>query len=418
MTPFLAADPGRGGTDHDPPVSAADPPTSPAQRRVREVAIAGASMTRFGERDAWLRDLLATAGDRCLADAGVAPGTVDHLYLAVSSGSYQAGGGLMNALAADLGLSPAHAEGVSQTSASGGAGLYAAWRSVALGEADVALLVGGEKMTHRSTTDLTELIADVTHPVEYKHGITLPAFAGLTARRYLDRFDAPREVLAQVAVKNHANGVHNPNAHFRERVDVETVFESPVVADPLRRYDFCPISDGSAALLLTTPEIAREYADESVRVKGIGSATDTHAVHEREDLTAMGGVTEAGNRAYEAAGIGPAAIDVAELHDMFTILELLQMEGLGFAERGEAWRQVDAGRTDLDGDLPINTSGGLKAKGHPLAASGLAQVVELHEQLSGAAGRRQVDAERGLACNVGGFGNAAVVAILERGRHG
>jgi len=378
------------------------------------VAIIAASMTEFGQREAWVVDLLAEAGEACLADAGVDRTAIEHCYVSnMASGEFEGQTGVMNALAHDMGLLPAYTQRVDQTSASGGAGIYAAWQSVASGASDMTLLVGGEKMTHVSTAESTDIIASLTHPVEYKHGVTLPSFAGLTARAYLERYDAPRESLAEVAVKNHRNGVLNPRAQFQKEVSRETVLESPIVADPLRLYDFCPITDGSAALLFCPVEDAAEYTDEYVTVSGIAGATDTQVVHERAEPTVMNAVVESGGAALEMAGRGPDDIDVAELHDMFTILEFLQMEGLGFAEQGRAWEQVMDGRTQRDGELPINTSGGLKSKGHPLGASGVAQVVELYEQLTGGAGERQVEAETGLACNVGGFGNCVTTTVLE-----
>ena len=379
-----------------------------------DVAIIGGSMTEFGQRDAWIRELLAQAGEACLDDAGVAPDEVEHVYVSnMASGEFEGQTGVMNALAHDLGLMPAYSQRVDQTSSSGGAGIYAAAQSVASGASDMTLLVGGEKMTHTTTGESTDIIASITHPEEYKHGVTLPSFAGLTARHYLDRFNAPRESLAKVAVKNHKNGVDNPKAQFQKEIDVETALDSPIVADPLRLYDFCPVTDGSAALLFCPEEVAREYTDDYVVVSGVAGATDTHVVHERDAPTTMGGVVDSGEAAYERAGVGPDDIDVAELHDMFTILEFLQMEGLGFAEKGTAWQDVEAGRTEKDGELPINTSGGLKSKGHPLGASGVAQGYELYEQLMGEAGPRQVDAETALACNVGGFGNCVITTIME-----
>ena len=379
-----------------------------------DVAIIGASMTQFGQREAWIRELLAEAGDACLEDAGVAPGDVDHVYVSnMSSGEFEGQTGVMNAVAHDLGLMPAYSQRVDQTSSSGGAGIYAAWQSVASGASDMTLLVGGEKMTHKTTGEATDIIASITHPDEYKHGVTLPSFAGMTARHYLERYDAPRESLAKVAVKNHKNGVDNPHAQFRKEIDVETALESPIIADPLRLYDFCPITDGSAALMFCPVEVAEEYTDNYAVVSGVAGATDTHVVHERDDPTVMGGVVESGKQAYEMAELVPGDVDVAELHDMFTILEFLQMEGLDFAENGRAWEQVEAGRTTRDGELPINTSGGLKSKGHPLGASGVAQGYEIYKQVVGEAGARQVDADVGLACNVGGFGNCVITTILE-----
>jgi acetyl-CoA C-acetyltransferase len=378
------------------------------------VAIIGASMTQFGQRDAWIRELLAEAGQACLEDAGVTPRTVEHLYVAnMASGEFEGQTGVPNALAHDLSAMPAYTQRVDQTSSSGGAGAYAAWQSVASGASEMTLLVGGEKMTHRSTAESTDIIASLTHPAEYKHGVTLPSFAGLTARRYLHEYDAPRSSLGRVAVKNHSNGVDNPHAQFRKEVDLETVLESPIVADPLRLYDFCPITDGSAALLFCPESVAKEYAEEYAVVSGIGGATDTHVVHERVDPTTMQGVVESSQIAYEMADRGPADVDVAELHDMFTILEFLQSEDLGFFEKGHGWEAAQQGVTDRDGRVPINTSGGLKSKGHPLGATGVAQLVEIYEQVLGEAGQRQVDADVGLACNVGGFGNCVTTALLE-----
>jgi len=379
-----------------------------------DVAVIGASMTQFGRREAWIRELLAEAGTACLDDAGVSPEAVEHLYVSnMASGEFEGQTGVPNALAHDLAAVPAYTQRVDQTSASGGAGIYAAWQSVASGASGMTLLVGGEKMTHRTTGEATDVIASLTHPVEYKQGVTLPSFAGLTARLYLDRFDAPRESLAKVAVKNHENGVRNPHAQFRKEIDVETAMEAPMVADPLRLYDFCPITDGSAALLFCPERVAREYTDEYAVVSGVGGSTDTHVVHERVDPTTMGGVVDSGREAYEMADVGPDDVDVAELHDMFTILEFLQMEGLGFAPEGEAWREIERGTTEIDGELPVNTSGGLKSKGHPLGASGVAQGYEIYKQLVGDAGDRQVDADVGLACNVGGFGNCVTTTVME-----
>ena len=381
---------------------------------MERVAIMGASMTQFGQRDVWIRDLLAEAGHACLDGAGVAPDAVEHLYVSnMASGEFEGQTGISNALAHDLAAMPAYTARVDQTSASGGAGVYAAWQSVASGASDMTLLVGGEKMTHRTTAEATDVIASLTHPAEYKHGVTLPSFAGLTARRYLERYDAPREALGKIAVKNHRNGVDNPHAQFRKEVDLDTVLESPIVADPLRLYDFCPITDGSAALLLCPESVAREYTDAYATISGIAGATDTHVVHERADPTTMGGVVDSADEAYRMADAGPDDVDVAELHDMFTILEVLQSEDLGFFEKGEGWRAVEEGVTHRDGDLPINTSGGLKSKGHPLGASGVAQVYEVVNQVRGTAGPRQVDADVGLACNVGGFGNCVTTTIVE-----
>jgi acetyl-CoA acetyltransferase len=382
-----------------------------------DVAVLSASMTQFGTREGWVRDLATEAALDCLDDTGVGASAVDHLYLSnMASGEFEGQTGVMNALAYDIGAVPAYTQRVGQTSASGGAGLYAAWQSIASGASEMTLLVGAEKMTHRTTGEAGDIIASLTHPSEYAHGVTLPSFAGLAARLYLDRFDAPRESLAHVAVKNHDNARNNPDAQFQKSIDVETALESPMVADPLRLYDYCPLTDGSAALLFCPASVAREYADEFVVLSGVAGATDTHVVHERDDPTWMDAVAASGEQAFEMAGLGPDDIDVAELHDMVTLLEPLQLEAFGFAERGEGWRYAMDGTTTRDGSLPVNTSGGLKARGHPLGATGVAQAVEIYRQLLGEAGQRQVEAEAGLTCNVGGFGNCVTSAVLEVAR--
>ena len=387
---------------------------------MERVAVIGSAMTQFGVRESWIRDLLAEAALDCLDDAGVDSGEIEHLYVSnMASGEFEGQTGISNLVAHDIGALPAYTQRVDQTSASGGGGFFAAWQSIASGASELTLLVGAEKMhgTAPSGVDntafATDVIASLTHPAEYKHGVTLPSFAGLTARAYLERYDAPRESLAHVAVKNHRNGIDNPHAQFRKEVDIDTVLESPIVADPLRLYDFCPITDGSAALLLCPESLAAEIAEDYAIVTGVAGATDTHVVHERTEPTVMNGVVESGNQAFSMADRTRDDIDVAELHDMFTILEFLQMEGLGFSEPGNAWKDAMDGRTARDGSLPINTSGGLKSKGHPLGASGVGQLYEIHRQLIGDAGRRQVQANIGLACNVGGFGNCVTTTIME-----
>ncbi|ERH08476.1 MAG: acetyl-CoA acetyltransferase [halophilic archaeon J07HX64] len=382
-----------------------------------DVAVIGASMTAFGEHDTWIRGLLASAATACLEDAEVAPSAVEHLYISnMASGEFEGQTGVMNALVSDIAAESAYTQRVGQTSAAGGAGLLAAWQSVASGASEATLLVGGEKMTGRTTREAADIIASLTHPVEYRHGVTLPAFAGLAARAYLDRTDATRESLAAVAVKNHRNALDNPDAQFQKSVDIETVLSSPVVADPLRLYDYCPVTDGAAALLFCPVKRAREHHEQVVRVAGVGGATDTHVVHERPDPTWMGAVEESGDRAFDQTGWEERAVDVAELHDMVTLLEPLQLEALGLADRGEGWRAAVEGRTARGGSLPVNTSGGLKARGHPLGGTGVAQAVEVYRQLRGEAGPRQVAADRGLTCNIGGFGNCVTTTLLEVAR--
>ncbi len=379
---------------------------------MRDVAVLSYGLTPFGRHDASVVDLLASASLRALDESGTE--SVDAVFVGnMSSGEFEGKSGIGNALVSELGLEPAFPSKVENTSGSGGAAFLWGWSGVASGLYDRVLVAGGERMTSVDTARATEIIASLTHPVEHAQGITLPGFAGLMATAYLDRYGAPREALAAVAVKNHYNGARNPNAQFQSEVTLERVMDSPLIADPLRLLDFCPITDGAAALILSTANEPEGRSEESVRVRGVGGASDTQIVHEREDLTAMKAVRFAAAGAYAMAGLGPDSIDVAEVHDMATILEVVQTEELGFFPRGEGWKAAQDGVTSLTGSKPVNTSGGLKAKGHPLGATGVAQIAEVCAQLQGRAGDRQVEARIGLTCNVAGFGNDSIVSVLE-----
>lgn len=378
---------------------------------MRDVAVLAYGLTPFGRHESSVVDLLAEASLSALEDSGTE--AVDAVFVGnMSSGEFEGKSGIANALVAELGLEPAFPSKIENTSGSGGAAFLWGWAGIASGLYERVLVAGGERMTSVETGRATEIIASLTHPVEWAQGITLPGYAGLMAHAYLERYSAPREALASVAVKNHYNGARNPNAQFQKEVSMERVLESPLIADPLRLYDFCPITDGAAALVLTA-EGAKTGGEPPVRVRGIAGASDTQVVHEREDLTAMKAVRLAAEQAYAMAGVGPETMDVAEVHDMATILEVVQTEELGLFPRGEGWKAAQEGITSLTGSRPVNTSGGLKAKGHPLGATGVAQIAEVCAQLQGKAGDRQVPAQVGLACNVAGFGNDSVVTVLE-----
>jgi acetyl-CoA acetyltransferase len=382
---------------------------------MRQVAIVGVGLTKFGKHEKNVIQLLADASLAALKDSRTEEETFDDVFVAnFASGEFEGKTGIANALTSELALEPAFASKIENTSGSGGAALYLGWMSVASGQSDLVLVAGGEKMSSVPTEAATDIIATLTHEEEYKQGVSLLSFAGLMTRHYLERYGAPREALAKVAVKNHENASLNPNAQFQKTITVEQVLSSPIIADPLRLYDFCPITDGAAAVVMVPAERAKSFTERPVLVSGIGGATDTHVVSEREDLTVLKAVKRAADKAYAASGKTPKHIQVAELHDMFTLMEIVQSEDLGFFGKGEGWKAVDAGITRRDGRLPINTSGGLKAKGHPIGATGVAQAVEVVSQLQGRCGARQVDASVGLTCNVAGFGNNAVVSILER----
>ena len=392
------------------------------------VRVAGVGMTPF-ESDSGrsLTDLAATAAERALADAAVDPADVDALHFGNAlAEALDESAGLANALAAALGLDGASADRIENTSATGASAFHRGVESVLTGadtaDADVALVVGAEKMSAADTRGVTEAISRLVHRREYAQGITLPSFGGLAAGAYLDRHDAPREALAAVAAKNHGNAVDNPVAQFRKSIGVDDALDSPVVAAPLRLYDCCPMSDGAAAAVLTredadlAPDAGPPEGDRppAPRVAGTASATGTHAVAERSDPLSIDSVRTAGERVFDRAGIAPADVDVACIHDAFTVLELIELEELGFYETGTAWEATLDGDTALDGELPVNPGGGLKARGHPLGATGLSQIVELAWQLRGDLPEtRRIDgAETGFAINVAGFGNNSVCTVL------
>ena len=383
---------------------------------MRQVAIVGVGMTKIGKSDKNVVELLAEAALKAMDDAGVGEGFDEVFVGNMAAGEFEGMSGLGDALVSMLSLEPTPAIRIENMTASGASAIHAGWLSIASGKSSLVLVAGGEKMTSATTEKTADIVASFTHPVERDQGVTLPALVAMAARTYLERYNASRESLAYVAVKNHHNGSLNPLAQFQRRITVEEALSSPVICDPLRLYDFCPISDGAAALVLAPLEDAGRYTDKPVKITGIGAATDTHAIQERDDITRMDAVRIAGEKAYRMSGRKPSDVHVAELHDMATVLEIMIAEELGFFERGSGWREIERGAADLGGELPINTSGGLKARGHPLGGTGVAQVVELVMQLQGRCGERQAGEPRiGLACNLAGFANAAAVTIVERG---
>jgi len=365
-------------------------------------------MTPFGSpADRSLPELCEQAAERALADASIDPGTVTSLHVGtMAAGPFNGCFGLANALAGSLGLNEPETRRIENTSATGASTLLDAINTSRANSSGTALVVCGEKMSEADTAASTELISRVAHPREYRHGVTLPALAGLVADRYLREYGGTRRDLARVAVKNHANALSNRYAHFRKEIEVSDVVESPPVAEPLRLYDCCPRSDGAAAVVLSE-------GDDDVQILACESAGGTHAVGDRTNPLWIDGVHAAGKAAYEAAGLAPKAIDIACLHDAFTILEWLELEALGFAERGGGWRLTRDGTTTVDGAFPVNPGGGLKARGHPLGATGLSQVIELVWQFRGdVPSERAVDGRYGLALSMAGFGNNAVCTIV------
>jgi acetyl-CoA C-acetyltransferase len=393
---------------------------------MRDVAIVGVGMIPFGRRDEdSLMDMLARAGLKALDDASLGDKGVDAIYVAnMGGGILQHQTAIASGLADRLSLLPAAAETVENGPASGASAVKNGLLAVASGYYDTVLVVGGEKMRDVTGWKATDFVATLCHPeVEYPYGITLPGMAGMFTRLYMEKYGITREHLAAVAIKNQKMGALNPYAHVELSITREGILDSPdsvvnnpPVADPLRLYDACPVSDGAAAVVLLPLEMLKSPPKPPVVIAGFGQATDTHTLQERDDPTDLKAVTLAVQQAYEQAKVKPSAIDLAELHDAFTILEIAESEHAGFFKKGEGGKAAVEGKTQLGGQIPINVSGGLKARGHPTGATGVAQVVEIVWQLRHEVGKdRQVkNAKTGLTVNFGGFGNNVVAMVLKR----
>jgi len=393
---------------------------------MRDVAIIGAGMIPFGRRDEdTLTDMLAYASLKALDDAGLGDKSVDAVYVGnMGSGMLQHQSSVASSLVDRLSLLPAAADTVENGPASGGSAVKNGLLAVASGYYDTVLVVGGEKMREVTGWRATDFVATMTHPeTEYPYGITLPGMAGMFTRLYMEKYGVTREHLVAVSIKNQEMGTLNPFAHVEMALDREGIFESPhavvnnpVSADPLHLYDLCPVSDGAAAIVICPLEKAKKTTKALVKIAGFGQATDTHTLQERDDPTDLKAVTLAAQQAFEMAKLKPSDIHVAELHDAFTILEIAESEHVGFFKKGEGGKAAVAGKTRLGGQIPINLSGGLKARGHPVGATGVAQIVDIVFQLRHELPKtRQVkNAQNGLTVNFGGFGNNVLAFVLRR----
>lgn len=395
---------------------------------MREVGIVGIGHTKFGKSNVPFIDMACDAALQAMDDAGAKTGrknVIDQVFLGtMAAGMVQRISGIASAVVDTLNLRPAMAETIENGPASGASAVKLGVYAIASGACDCVLVVGAEGMRAVTGWEGTDFVATMLHPeAEYKYGITLPSFAGLFTRLCMDKYGVTSRDLSIVSVKNHANACLNPNAHIKAIVKLERITDeriinatNPLVADPLRQYDMCPVSDGAAAVLLVAKDKQEElgFGDKKfVRIAGVGSATDTHVVANREVPTDLLAVRLSAQMAYKMAGVGPEDIDVAELHDAFQILEIEESEEVGLFPRGTGHLAAREGKTEIHGEMPINTSGGLKAKGHPLGATGVSQIVELVKQLRGEAGERQVPgAKTALAINFGGFGNNVVATVL------
>ncbi len=383
---------------------------------LRAVTIVGAGKTPFGafpNHD--LRSLAVTAGEKALKNANLGPNAIESFYLGNFAGpQFTDQNHLAPYISTALGMTGIPSTRFEAACASSGAAFFQAFLGIASGVYDVAMVVGVEKMTCQPTPRVTEILAGAGDcATEVKAGSTFPSLFAMIARRHMHDFGTTREHLSAVAVKNHANGALNPDAQMRKVITLGQAMNARPIAEPLNLYDCSLISDGAAAVVLCAADRAREFSDRPVRILGVAQASDFVALDRKADITTFPAVRAAAKKAYEMAGLGPKDIQFAELHDCFTIAEIVAMEDLGFVQRGCGGFFTAEGGTRRDGAMPINASGGLKSKGHPVGATGVAQICDLVQQIRCEAGERQLQRHSiGLAQNLGGSGATCVVTIL------
>ena len=389
-----------------------------AEFRDREVAIIGVGMTRLGNReDKGMKELFVEALDETFKDVdkGIDPKEIKEVWI----GGLKTGGSQLGNTApllcdmAHLPNSPA--QSVENACAASSFALRDGVMSIRAGTNDVVLVGGCEKMNDL-TRERNRYWLGNSGDVEWERlaGMSFPGLYAMVAIRHFHKYGTTHEQLCKIAVKNHQNGYHNPKAQLRFLVDYEKAVKAPFLAYPFTLFDVCPVTDGAATAILCRGDLAKKFTDRPVYVAGMGAGTDAMALHDREDITRFRAAEFAGKMAYEEAGLKPDDIDVAEVHDCFTIAELIAYEALGFCKPGEGGRMIDDGETGLGGRIPVNCSGGLKSKGHPIGATGLCQVYEIVRQLRGEVEtERQVKgAEIGLTENAGGSVGSCTVTIL------
>ncbi len=383
---------------------------------MRPVAVIGIGKTHFGAfPDRNLRSLAVEAGQKALEDAGLQASQIESFYLGNFAGpSFVGQNHLAPYIASALGITGVPATRYEAACASSGAAFFQAVTSVAAGVYDLVLVDGVEKMTSQTTPRVTEILAAAGDLAgEVRAGATFPALFAMIARRHMHEYGTTREQLAAVAVKNHANGAKNPYAHMRKVITLEQAMAGKPIADPLTVYDCSLVSDGAAAVVLAPLERAAEFTSKPVRILSVVQTSDYLALDEKPDITTLAAVRLAAEKAYKLAGVSARDIQFAEVHDCFTIAEILALEDLGFVAKGEGGPYSQAGCTALHGTRPVNASGGLKSKGHPVGATGVAQIFDLVQQIRGDAGERQIARNAlGLAQNLGGSGATCVVSIL------
>ena len=387
---------------------------------MRDVAVIGVGMTKFGKHlDTPIKELGRKAAWDALQDSGVSPNEVQIAYvgnacLGVITGQTMVVGQI---ILKEVGIRGIPITNVENACASGSSAFREAWMAVASGMYDIAIAIGAEKLYANDTRKSTKALAGATE-VEYEAnlGLTMPGHWALRAKRFMEKYGTTREQLAKPSVKNHKNGCLNPHSQYQKECSVEEVLNSRMIADPLTLLSCNPLGDGAAAAILVSPEVARRHTSHPVWV---ASSALTSGIYDLDREIAVNQLErEAGRQTFEMSGIGPEDLDLAEVHDCFTIAEFMRVEGLGLVPEGEYGKWLDEGWSEIDGKLAVNPSGGLLAKGHPVGATGVAQVVEVVRHLRGQAGKRQVpNAKVGLAhCSGGGVASdtpACCVHVLK-----
>jgi acetyl-CoA C-acetyltransferase len=383
-------------------------------------SIVSAGLSKFGKLDGlYAREIFAEAAKEAFENCpNLNPKKdIEALFIGQMSESYERQGHAGPLMLNWSGLNGIPAFRVESACASSSVALRVGIMAIMSGMYNIVMVGGVEKMTHLPTSSNMEILASASDfPFEQWHGATFPSLFALMATAHMHEYGTTEEQMALVAVKNHENALFNPKAHMQKKITVQDVLSSKIVSWPLKLYDCSLISDGASCVILTKPDLAKKFTDTPINIIASTQAQDVLNIFERESLTTLNSVKLAAKEAFKISRLTPKDIDVAEVHDCFTIAEIIAYEDLGFCEKGLGGKFIEDGETKIGGKIPVNTSGGLKAKGHPVGATGIAQIYEIYLQLIGEAGKRQVNgAEIGLTCNLGGSGATATVNILKRG---
>jgi acetyl-CoA C-acetyltransferase len=383
---------------------------------MRETWVIGAATSRFGKLLETGREAASRVALEAVDSAGIDPQRIGYTFVSNCFGIAEHQAHLGPLVNTALGIPEVPSATIESACSSSSAGLHEAFVHVASGLDDAVLVVGAERLSHLDTLQATSYFAmGADYPFETRNGATFPGLYATLANAHQKRFGTRSEELGAIAVKNHANGARNPNAHFQKAISLSTYLASPIIASPLRLYDCCPFSDGAAAIVVGAKEAFPNPPSEPLVVRASVRSGSIADLHDRPEMTGLPASRQAAEKAFRMAQLTPHDIDFAEVHDCFTIAEVMALEDLGFFPKGEAARAAVEGTTALDGKLPVNPSGGLKAKGHPISATGAAQVVEVFEQFNHQAGRRAVPkTDTALTHNVGATGGSCSVHIFAR----